>query len=67
MLDQLSQTHSEHGPLQHMFEQAPGFIALLEGTDHRIVVANKAFRDLVGEQDLVGRTVSEALPEFVRL
>lgn len=65
MLDQLSQTHSEHGPLQHMFEQAPGFIALLEGTDHRIVVANKAFRDLVGEEDLVGRTVSEALPEFV--
>jgi len=65
MLDQLSQTHSEHEPLQHMFEQAPGFIALLEGADHRIVVANAAFRELVGEQDLIGRTISEALPEFV--
>ena len=67
MLDQLSQQHSEqeHERLQLMFEEAPGFIAMLEGADHKIVVANAAFRDLVGEQDLVGRTISEALPEFV--
>ena len=67
MLEQLSQQQGEqeHERLQFMFEEAPGFIALLEGADHKIVVANAAFRDLVGEQDLVGRTISEALPEFV--
>jgi hypothetical protein len=65
MLDQMSACQMDPERLQLMFEQAPGFIALLEGADHRICVANKAFRDLVGEQDLVGRTVSEALPEFV--
>lgn len=65
MLDQMSACQMDPERLQLMFEQAPGFIALLEGADHRISVANKAFLDLVGEQDLVGRTVSEALPEFV--
>ena len=65
MLDQMSACQMDPERLQLMFEQAPGFIALLEGADHRISIANKAFRDLVGEQDLIGRTVSEALPEFV--
>lgn len=65
MLDQMSACQMDPDRLQLMFEQAPGFIALLEGADHRISIANKAFRDLVGEQDLIGRTVSEALPEFV--
>ena len=66
MLDQLSkqQAEHEHERLQLMFEEAPGFIALLEDADHKIVVANAAFRNLVGEQDLIGRTISEALPEF---
>lgn len=51
--------------LRAMFEQAPGFIALLAGTEHRFALTNPAFRRLVGRQDLIGRTVSEALPETV--
>ena len=32
-----------------MFALAPGFMALLEGSDHRITIANQAFRELFGK------------------
>jgi len=62
----------EHERLQHMFEQAPGFMALLEGEDHKFAMANLAFHDLVGERELTGKTLADALPalegqEFVAL
>ncbi|MEO8177090.1 MAG: GAF domain-containing protein [Sphingomicrobium sp.] len=54
----------ELGQLQRMFELAPGFAALVEGDDHRFVMANAAFGELVGRRELVGRTLAEALPEL---
>ena len=56
----------ERERLQLMFEQAPGFMALLEGPDHRFAVANQAFQNLVGQSDLVGKTLADALPEFAQ-
>ena len=66
MLDQMSARgdKQQREQLQLMFEQAPGFMALLEGSDHKIVLANRAFRELVGNRDVVGRTVADAIPEF---
>ena len=48
-----------------MFEQAPGFIAMLDGPEHRIDLANAAFLRLVGHRDIIGKTVAEALPDVV--
>lgn len=48
-----------------LFEQAPGFVAVLNGNNHRFLMANAAYRHLVGQRELVGRTVEEALPEVV--
>ena len=45
-----------------MFEQAPGFMALLEGSEYRFRFANLSFCHLFGKRDLEGRTLSEALP-----
>jgi PAS domain S-box-containing protein len=64
MLDQVSGESGERDRLRLMFEQAPGFMALVEGADHRIVIANQAFVDLVGRVDLIDRTVTEALAEL---
>lgn len=64
MLDQISACTNQQERLQLMFEQAPGFMALLEGADHMIVLANQAFLDLVGKRALVGKPLAEALPEF---
>ena len=60
--------HVSHGNdaerLGRMFDRAPGFMALVEGADLRFTVANKAFQDLVGRSDLLGRPLTEALPEL---
>lgn len=53
----------EHKRLAQMFDEAPGFMALLEGPDHVFTMANKAYHDLVGGRDLVGRRVADAIPE----
>lgn len=55
----------ERARLEAMFEAAPSFIGLLEGPEHRFVLANAAYRRLVGGRELVGLTVAEALPEVV--
>ncbi len=55
---------AERERLAKMFEQAPGFIGMLEGPGHRFELANRAFTRLVG-RELAGKTVAEALPEAV--
>ena len=49
--------------LQRMFEQAPGFMAMLRGPTHVFEFANPAYKRLVGGRDVVGQTVRDALPE----
>jgi signal transduction histidine kinase/CheY-like chemotaxis protein len=56
---------AERKSLKLMFEQAPGFIAMLSGPEHRFTMVNEAYRTLVAARDVVGRTVAEALPEVV--
>lgn len=51
--------------LRSLFEQAPGFVAVLSGDEHRFRMANAAYRRLVGQRDLIGLTVEHALPEVV--
>lgn len=51
--------------LRQMFEQAPGFTAILAGEDHTFVMANDAYMQLVGHRDTLGKPVREALPEIV--
>ena len=48
-----------------MFALAPGFMAILEGEDHRFTVANHAFEELVNKTDLVGKPLADAVPEMV--
>lgn len=54
---------AEVASLRDLFDQAPGFIALLRGPDHVFALANAAYQRLVGARDLLGRPVREALPE----
>jgi PAS domain S-box-containing protein len=51
--------------LRTLFEQAPGFIAVITGPDLRFQLANLAYRKLVGDRDVIGKTLAEALPEVV--
>ena len=55
----------ERERLRKMFEQAPGFMATLVGSDHVFEDANSAYLALVGNRPIVGKPVREALPEIV--
>jgi PAS domain S-box-containing protein len=48
-----------------LFEQAPAFIAMVSGPEHRFELANRAYQQLVGFRDLLGRPLAEAIPEAV--
>jgi PAS domain-containing protein len=39
---------------QRLFQQAPSFIAMLEGPEHRISFANAAYMRLVGDRPVIG-------------
>ncbi|AKJ26704.1 PAS domain-containing protein [Caldimonas brevitalea] len=48
---------------RRMFEQAPGFIAILQGPQHVFEFVNQAYVRLAGSRDLIGRSVREAFPD----
>lgn len=54
---------AESAHLRNLFMRAPSFMCLLRGPEYRFELANNAFLTLVGQRDLVGRTVREAIPE----
>ena len=45
-----------------LFAQTPGFMCMLSGPRHVIDYANPQYLELVGRDDIVGRSVAEALP-----
>jgi PAS domain S-box-containing protein len=50
--------------LRRLFEQAPGFTAVLTGPEHVFELTNAAYRRLIGERDVIGRKIREALPDI---
>ncbi|WP_197054648.1 GAF domain-containing protein [Paracoccus sp. PAMC 22219] len=53
----------EHLELSAMFEQTPSFMALLKGPNHVFKLVNPAYCRLVGNRQLIGKSVAEALPD----
>ncbi|EIM28903.1 PAS domain-containing protein [Microvirga lotononidis] len=57
--------NAEQQRLRGLFQQAPGFMAALSGPDHVFTMANTAYLQLIGRENIVGKPVREALPEVV--
>ena len=53
----------ERSHLRSLFNQAPGFIAVLSGERHVFEMVNEAYYQLVGHRELIGKPVWQALPE----
>jgi signal transduction histidine kinase len=51
--------------LQTLFDQAPGFAAVLRGSEHVFEKVNGAYQQITGNRPLLGKTVAQALPEAV--
>jgi PAS domain S-box-containing protein len=56
---------AESDRLSEMFSQAPSFMAVLRGRQHRFELANPSYMDLVGHRPIIGQTFAEALPDTV--
>jgi len=56
--------HDERSHLRTLFDQAPGFIAVLRGKNHVFELANEAYYRLVGHRDIIGKPVWKALPDI---
>jgi PAS domain S-box-containing protein len=54
---------AERDRLKRMFEQAPGFMAMLDGPDHVVSLTNPAYMQLIGPRRVIGLKLREALPE----
>jgi PAS domain S-box-containing protein len=55
-------TSHETWTLREIFEQSPGFIAVLDGPDFIYQMVNPAYIALVGPQPLIGRPLQEGIP-----
>ncbi len=68
MLKTLKQiAENERAKLASIFAQSPGAIAVFEGPNHVFTMANPAYvtQFFGGRQDLIGQSVSKAVPEAV--
>lgn len=55
--------NDERSHLRSLFNQAPGFIAVIMGRKHVFEMVNEAYYQLVGHRDILGKPVFDALPE----
>ena len=53
----------EHQRLQNLFSQAPTFMAMTSGPDHRFEMVNPEYQKLVGDREILGKTLADAMPE----
>jgi PAS domain S-box-containing protein len=61
----LRELQVERARLEEVFRQAPAFLAVLRGPDYVFQLANDAYVELVGNRDVIGKAVRDALPEVV--
>lgn len=47
-----------------LYSQAPSCMGILKGSDHVYILANPLYLELIGEKEVIGKTVKEVLPEL---
>jgi PAS domain-containing protein len=52
--------------LRTMFDQAPGFMALLSGPEHVYEMVNQAYLSLVGQRSVLGKTRRQSQKQLSR-
>jgi PAS domain S-box-containing protein len=58
--------HDDQARLTELFQQAPGLMAILDGPEHVFRLANAAYLDLIGRDDVIGKPLRDVLPEVVQ-
>jgi diguanylate cyclase (GGDEF)-like protein len=56
---------NERERLHQLFQQSPGFVAVLQGPDYVFELANDAYYQLVGHRPILGKPLAQIMPEVV--
>jgi PAS domain S-box-containing protein len=59
-----AQRDSEMERMRQLFQQAPGFMAMLRGPEHVFEMANTSYLKVTGVADLVGKPIRATMPEL---
>lgn len=51
--------------LRAAFMQSPAFMCILRGPKHIFDFVNEPYMDLIGDRDIIGKSVAEAIPEII--
>ncbi|WP_440984072.1 response regulator [Shinella sumterensis] len=54
---------AERDRMRHLFQKAPSFMCILRGPNHIFELVNDSYQQLVGQRDLLGLSVRDALPD----
>ncbi len=57
------QSQRDRERLADLFQQAPAFFAVLRGPEHLFEMINPPYQELIGQRNVLGKTVREAVPE----
>jgi len=60
----LKELQAANARMADIFRQAPAFMCVLNGPEHVFELVNERYLQLVGNRDLVGQPVRQALPEI---
>ena len=56
---------NERERLHQLFQQSPGFVAVLQGPDYVFELVNDAYYQLVGHRPILGQPLAQIMPEVV--
>ncbi|MBD8532043.1 MULTISPECIES: PAS domain-containing protein [unclassified Massilia] len=59
----LKELQAANARMADIFHQAPAFMCVLAGPEHRFELVNERYRQLVGNRDLIGQPIRQALPD----
>lgn len=65
LLERTREAESAASEFRRLFQQAPGFFAVLSGPRHIFSFTSDAYQRLIGDRPAIGLPVAEALPEVV--
>ncbi|HEX2717848.1 MAG TPA: PAS domain-containing protein [Gemmatimonadaceae bacterium] len=54
----------ERERLAFVFEHTPAYLAILRGPEHAFELANDAYYQLIGQREIIGKRLLDALPEI---
>ncbi|GGC00795.1 response regulator [Pseudoduganella buxea] len=60
----IASAQGQYLELARLFDQAPGFMAVTRGRAHVFELANRAYFDIMGADELIGRPIDDVFPDL---